>query len=728
MIFQQTIERTETMIRYLRKRSISVFLVLCFLIISISTPTTEAISSIVSNETSVTVNEHMISVEETVPIVIDSLNKNECMIGEYVNSQDFNAAEHIKRLPDEEELDTYVFLNENGSKSVYYMDENVKYIDAAGAIKEKDISLVAKSDGYGIARNEFDLHIPTVATSGIEMSHEGYTVKIIPQSTVKNVSAQEVNDSIVYDGFFGTNTKLKYTPMLSGIKEDVILETYIPNASFRFVLETDGLTLYNDGNDYWLAEDETSEAILHLGKIIIYDAVGKPEYGTMAVTTVTVGRKYVLSLSAPESYLTDPTTIYPVTIDPTLTVSDTVTGEGAIEDTTLFSNRTSKNYGDYKYLSIGYVDSTYGAGRVAVKLPGLYNSNNYLNASASDITSVKFYCWDTSGNSAQMVNIYRITSAAWNENEVTYGDSVSYSTATNWGKSMSNAVWTAFDITTLVRGWKTGSYSAAKGFIMINPNETSASYKKAPYSSEYSNSSYRPYVVMTFTPNFQLSYVHYYDSTFVGNTAAIQNITYANTFSNFVYSRYFNVSMTMDGSASQYDTIADDCTLGVNEDCSSVCGTNCGSSHHKNRYRISTQLYNEPRESNHLYVLWTNRDSGTYCNSTDGNHSTSSALAVVYNKRPVIHFLRVYDALNVQRACMALNLVHETAHTLKMSDVYNNAGHDTNGETNCVMERFESSNAYAYYQDVLNGIKRPFCSSCEESMLSYTSNISIPGN
>ena len=303
---------------------------LCFLIISISTPTTEAIGSIDSKETSIAVNEHKISVEETVPIVIDSLNKNECMIGEYVNSQDFNAAEHIKRLPDEEELDTYVFLNENGSKSVYYMDENVKYIDATGAIKEKDVSLVAKSDGYGIARNEFDLHIPTVATSGIEMSHEGYTVKIIPQSTVKNVSAQEVNDSIVYDGFFGTNTKLKYTPMLSGIKEDIILETYIPNASFSFVLETDGLTLYNDGNDYWLAEDETSEAILHLGEIIIYDAVGKPEYGTMVVTTVTVGRKYVLSLSAPESYLTDPTTVYPVTIDPTLTVSDTVTGEGAI--------------------------------------------------------------------------------------------------------------------------------------------------------------------------------------------------------------------------------------------------------------------------------------------------------------------------------------------------------------------------------------------------------------
>jgi hypothetical protein len=387
-----------------------------------------------------------------------------------------------------------------------------------------------------------------------------------------------------------------------------------------------------------------------------------------------------------------------------------------------------RNYGDYKYLSIGYVDSTYGAGRVAVKLPGLYNSNNYLNASASDITSVKFYCWDTSGNSAQMVNIYRITSAAWNENEVTYGDSVSYSTATNWGKSMSNAVWTAFDITTLVRGWKTGTYSAAKGFIMVNPNETSASYKKAPYSSEYSNFSYSPYVVMTFTPNFQLSYVHYYDSTFVGNTAAIQNITYANAFSNFVFSRYFNVTMTMDGSASQYDTIIEDCPLGATASCDNNCGNDCSAQHHKNGLNISNQLYYDSRESNHIYVLWTNRNAGIYCTETNGVHRTVNWIAVVYGKRPVIHFLMVYNTSTLQRACMALNLVHETAHTLKMNDVYDNAGHDTSGATNCVMERFEPDNAYAYYQDVLNGIKRPFCSSCEEAMLSYTSNISIPGN
>ncbi len=458
----------------------------------------------------------------------------ESMISKYVNAEAFNKASHIERLHSEEDLNTYVFLNANGTKSIYYMDENVKYVDKNGDVKEKDISLVSKSDGYGIARNEFDLHIPISATSGISMSYNGYEVKITPQSTARTAPARQAGEAVVYDGFFGSDTVLKYTPMLSGVKEDIILNKYIPNALFSFILETDGLGLYCNENGYYLAESESSKAVLNLGKVIVYDAVGKPEYGTMTVTTVTEGQKYIISLSAPEEFLIDPTTVYPVTIDPTLTVSDTAMGDGAIEDTTLFSNRPTKNYGDYKYLSIGYVDSTYGAGRVAVKLPGLYNSNEYRVAGYDDITSVKFYCWDTSGNSAQTVNIYRITSAVWNENEITYGDSVTYSTATNWGKSMSNAVWTAFDITSLVKSWKKGTYSAERGFIMINPNETSASYKKAPYSSEYSNSSYRPYVVMTYDKNEAAIFSFDYS----GYDTTVNNSLFNSTFSTLDYSVY----------------------------------------------------------------------------------------------------------------------------------------------------------------------------------------------
>lgn len=226
-----------------------------------------------------------------------------------------------------------------------------------------------------------------------------------------------------------------------------------------------------------------------------------------------------------------------------------------------------------------------------------------------------------------------------------------------------------------------------------------------------------------------ISYVNYYDSSIASNTTMIQNITTANIFADFVFSRYFNIGMHMDGSATQCETVIENCSVGENSPCEdSLCGSNCGVSHHKNGYVISNQFYNASREDDHLYVLWTNRSYGTYCNENAEVHETVNWIAVVYNKRPVIHFMTINGDSNVQLACMTLNLIHETAHTLKMDDVYDNVGHDISGATVCVMERFDPSNAYAFYQDVLNGVTQPFCSTCNESMKIHTSNISINGN
>lgn len=74
----------------------------------------------------------------------------ESMILKYVDSAQFNAARHTQRLTDLEDLNTYVFANADGTRSVYMMHENVKYIDENGVIKEKDISLINKVGGFGI--------------------------------------------------------------------------------------------------------------------------------------------------------------------------------------------------------------------------------------------------------------------------------------------------------------------------------------------------------------------------------------------------------------------------------------------------------------------------------------------------------------------------------------------------------------------------------------------------
>jgi len=103
--------------------------------------------------------------------------------------------------------------------------------------------------------------------------------------------------------------------MLSGIKEDIVLEEYVPNASFDFILDTDGLFLYTDNEGSYLAASPSSKKVFDLGKVVVYDAVGRPTTGTMKIKTVTEGQQYRLTISAPEEFLTDPLTSYPVTIE-----------------------------------------------------------------------------------------------------------------------------------------------------------------------------------------------------------------------------------------------------------------------------------------------------------------------------------------------------------------------------------------------------------------------------
>ncbi len=227
-----------------------------------------------------------------------------------------------------------------------------------------------------------------------------------------------------------------------------------------------------------------------------------------------------------------------------------------------------------------------------------------------------------------------------------------------------------------------------------------------------------------------LSYVNYYDSTFVGNNTMIQNISEANSFAHLAYARYYHLGFYMDGAASQYATLIDECNLGTTTPCSNQCGLNCYNTHHKNILAISDQIFYGDRENDHVYVLWTNRNGAAYCaHDESGTHGLipDNALAVVLDYRPVIHFFTVYGGSNNQIAYMAINLVHETAHTLGMLDVYNIAGHDEEYGMICVMEQYQIPYSYDFYLDVCYGEKEPFCNMCTPLIELYANITEIVG-
>ena len=216
---------------------------------------------------------------------------------------------------------------------------------------------------------------------------------------------------------------------------------------------------------------------------------------------------------------------------------------------------------------------------------------------------------------------------------------------------------------------------------------------------------------------------NYYDSTFVGNNTYINNIFIANGFANRVYSQLCGIKFKMQGGPTQLlSAYADQCSHGPNEPCSnSDCGQSC-LNHHKNCYHISTQLYDSSL-TNTIRVLWSDRDEDTYCDKVNGSHQTVNQLAFVYDHRPAINFTLIAgDDDETRAACMFLVLVHEIAHTFGMYEAYEDPDHGVNNGFICVMEHFEPTYAWCYYQNILDGYSAPFCDSCKNDVIKYCLN------
>ncbi|MBQ3599383.1 MAG: DNRLRE domain-containing protein [Clostridia bacterium] len=433
-------------------------------------------------------------------------------IRDYVDNETLDEAGHVARINEEEELNTYVFLNRDGTKSVYYMDDNVRYVDENGETVEKDLTIIRKNKGYTLKANDVKLWFPDVLSDGISVKYDKYHLTLYPQGVAdtEEVIIDEY-ERITYPGVFGENTVLAYTPTLSGLKEDIILSEYTGQLSYDFLIHTHGMRILEEDGKYIVKKPGNgNKETFELGAVQIYDSAGNFCVGEMKITEQNNGSKYILTLIAPEEFLTDPDTVYPVTIDPSITVSDNLNGANAIEDSVIYQGTPNSNYGGFTYLTVGYGDSTYGVGRAIFRLPGLYNSTLYNSLTGSQIVSVKFYTWDASGHSSLPINIYPNVSNSWTESGVKWSNAPGYytgnDTITAMTANMPSGAYACFDITTLIKWWKSGRYATADcGFIMKNPNETSNLYKKVPCSSETAITDRRPYVVMTYNTSLTIT-------------------------------------------------------------------------------------------------------------------------------------------------------------------------------------------------------------------------------
>lgn len=238
-------------------------------------------------------------------------------IGElrFLDTEELKSRGAIKRIPGKETLCSYVFQNRDGTETAVIFDENIKYVNEAGKTVEKDTTLVrTSSGGFKVKANDYSVLFPKDISDGISFGYMGGKIKLAPEKAGGKLVKEK--ETVSYSNVFGENTKVRYTPLLNGIKEDIILEKYTGRNSFRFTLDAGGLTLARDESGLVLLNGK-KETVMKLGEIIAYDSTGNTVGGSVTYAKGK-GSAYVLTVSVPESFLKDPDTVYPVTVDPTI--------------------------------------------------------------------------------------------------------------------------------------------------------------------------------------------------------------------------------------------------------------------------------------------------------------------------------------------------------------------------------------------------------------------------
>lgn len=454
-------------------------------------------------------------------------------IPEVVSKKDIIQNRNVNRLFAQETDDySIVFQNKDGSKTMYCFNEPVKYIDENGTVCDKSTKLSeTDKDGYAFvsADNDINVYMPEQLDSetGIIVKSGEYTIEMSPidateadvsEIITKTANKYDEHDIVEYNGAFGADTTIEYSAQLNGVKENIILDRYNGKNEFSFDVDTNGLILRDEDGYFSIIDDEKNEVVGTVSEVILFDSsngentIVPQGYVTGYTAVRNDDGRYTITITLDNEWLENEA-VYPVVIDPNLKIATSGTGSSkTIFDAPVYSKKSTTNFGSYAIGTVGYQDTTYGAGRLAVRFPGLENNSTYKSLKANEIESVKLYMYEGTGNSGTSTLRVRYSnlSSGWAETTPTYSNTSASGSVVS-STSISKSGTYTFDFTTLAIAGKQSKYDIKKGIVITNANETNTSLRRAFYMTEYSSS--KPRVVVQWNPVIDgMAYVFKTDS------------------------------------------------------------------------------------------------------------------------------------------------------------------------------------------------------------------------
>ncbi len=430
-------------------------------------------------------------------IKAETINFEECRILDYIDESEFLAANHQQRLPHKEELNSYVFKNLDGTETAYFMQDNVKYYDESGVVKEKNLTLEKNANGYAPISNDISVSFPNDITKGISVVFGNINISVSPlDEAFDEPKLSTDGKAVLYSATKNDSLFLMYTPTLTGFKEDIILSKYYGVSSFRFRVETNGMGVYTEENGrVFVATNEKSSDKAYFGDIVVNDSENNMFFGNMTVTTLDEKQEYLLTISVNEDILLDESIVYPVKIDPSITINSS-NNPKTIYDTNMYS---APYGGTTTYLILGDAGADVQSFSL-MAFPGVYDSYLYSGISKDSILSANLYlyCSHFRATVYPRMSAMPFTGDFWSDNQsitttANQGGDTNYTRTTVMGTVNSYNV---MDITEIVKYWK-GSYDAARKGLLLYLTDP-RDYAFYP-SSDNSDSSKKPYLTIQYS-------------------------------------------------------------------------------------------------------------------------------------------------------------------------------------------------------------------------------------
>ncbi len=395
------------------------------------------------------------TIEELPDYIEDSYNENE-------------KAESID-IYDENPF-SFTTNNTDGTKTVeifqkpikYIENEEIKFIDT----KLEELSTFDKLSSeyiYECTKAPVKSFFPTKIKDGVTITNDEYEIKCYPNTEnekfklkdifTKSVFSKPTLDEenvLTYENVFDDNDIITYTPISTGVKEEIIIEEYNGNNIYEFTVELKDLEpLYLTGNSIPLIDKATGEEVAAISQIDMRDSSQGEAFNTSLFNEIELthvnGDIYNLKIILDEEFLKSETTVYPVIVDPTLTFDSE-----PIFDTPVFSGYPNSNFHTNTYNIVGYHGSTYGEAITFIKIN---NIQNYVYINPNNITSAYLKVYEGSGKtSSATVEVHNVK-ATWDSKKLTYNTMPTLREEVSTSKTISSSGWYQFKITNYVKNW-----------------------------------------------------------------------------------------------------------------------------------------------------------------------------------------------------------------------------------------------------------------------------------